>query len=426
MPLAPVTAGIRFIMSLQSRLSRLAAPTRRVRTGLAVLGGLVVALAGLAYAIESRIEVPMHSIIVPDSIGFPTPRRLTFGNPAAPHVMYPSNWKAVDAVAIFDNPTFLQAYLFRYRLGNDEDQFALAKPGSTALTDRDHLDLPHTTGRRAVSFDIPVIERARPSEIRRQLKFQLIYDSGAASVRTMDYREGEIRIDSVSYPIRLVQYNATSPYFVRDTNAAVFIERPGSYDFAIRFRLADDSSVIPSTRTTLAQPFRLGDKKFVVGSIDPLGDSIAIDPYAGSDTAMVRGFISPAWRVSDLNGQEHSLASAHGKVTLLVFWSTTCSYCARIRPVLNKLIEENKSRQFQSISCCLDRNLSEIRAFLAKEPYDGIVTGYDAAMWQLFNSRGSTPTVCVIDGDGVIQYMGGGESSYYIADRIVRTLLGAN
>jgi thiol-disulfide isomerase/thioredoxin len=396
-----------------------------VQGGLTVLGGLVIVLAGSPYAIDSRIEVPLHSVVVPDSIGFPTPRKLTFGNPAAPHVTYPSNWKAVDAVAIFDSPQFVQAYLFRYRLENDEDQFALAKPGSTSITDQDQLDLPHSTGRRVMSFDIPVIERASPTEIRRQLTFQLICDSGWAAVRTVDYREGEIRIDSVSYPVRMALYNATSPYFVRDANAAVFIDQPSSHNFATRFRLADDSSVVPSTRITLAQPFWLGDRKYVIGAIDSMGDKITLDPYLGSDTAMVRGFISPAWRVRDLNGQEHSLASANGKVTLLVFWSTTCSYCARIRPVLNTLVEENKSGQFQSISCCLDRNLSDIQAFLAKEPYEGVVTGYDATMWQLFNPRGSTPTVCVIDGNGVIQYIGGGESSYYIADRIVRTLLGA-
>jgi thiol-disulfide isomerase/thioredoxin len=154
-----------------------------------------------------------------------------------------------------------------------------------------------------------------------------------------------------------------------------------------------------------------------------MGDSITIDPYNGSDTVMARGFVSPAWRVSDLDGREHTLAGSHGKVTMLVFWSTTCDYCVRIRPALNRLVAQVSADRFQSIACCLDRTPGEIRAFLASEPYDGVVAPYEAKVWQLFNPRKSTPSVCVIDSEGVIRYVGGGESSYYIADRIVRNLL---
>jgi hypothetical protein len=129
---------------------------------------------------------------------------------------------AVDAVAIFDHPQFLQAWLFRYRAGNSEDQFALAQPGSKAITDRDRLDLAPAEGIRVVSFEVPAIERSYPTQVRRHLKFQLIRDSGAVTVRTMDYHEGEVIVDSISYPVRLVLYNATSPYFVRETTVQLF------------------------------------------------------------------------------------------------------------------------------------------------------------------------------------------------------------
>ena len=57
----------------------------------------------------------------------------------------------------------------------------------------------------------------------------------------------------------------------------------------------------------------------------------------------IEGSLAPLFTLENLKGQEIALEDLRGKKTLLVFFSTRCSWCIKEVPHLNELYEENKS-----------------------------------------------------------------------------------
>lgn len=64
---------------------------------------------------------------------------------------------------------------------------------------------------------------------------------------------------------------------------------------------------------------------------------------AENSSPVIEGSLAPAFALENLDGQQTSLQDLRGKKTLLVFFSTRCSWCIKEVPHLNELYKENKN-----------------------------------------------------------------------------------
>ena len=71
------------------------------------------------------------------------------------------------------------------------------------------------------------------------------------------------------------------------------------------------------------------------------------------------GHIAPDFSVRDKDNNLVSLSDFTGKVVLVEFWASWCSYCIAEIPNLNKMYEDYQSENFELIGISLDTDPDE-------------------------------------------------------------------
>ncbi len=82
-----------------------------------------------------------------------------------------------------------------------------------------------------------------------------------------------------------------------------------------------------------------------------------------NETAMKVGYLAPDFSVRDKDNNLVSLSDFTGKVMLVEFWASWCSYCIAEIPTLNTMYEDYQSKNFEIIGISLD---TEPSAWLKK------------------------------------------------------------
>lgn len=74
--------------------------------------------------------------------------------------------------------------------------------------------------------------------------------------------------------------------------------------------------------------------------------------------------------LADLNGQTVRFKDVAGKnkLTLLMFWRTSCSHCKEFKPILAKLYEKYHPLGLEVVAICTDGSEADWRTFLAANP----------------------------------------------------------
>lgn len=73
-----------------------------------------------------------------------------------------------------------------------------------------------------------------------------------------------------------------------------------------------------------------------------------------NETAMKVGYLAPDFSVNDKDNNLVSLSDFSGKVVLVEFWASWCSYCIAELPALNNIHNTYKSKNFELIGISLD------------------------------------------------------------------------
>jgi thiol-disulfide isomerase/thioredoxin len=381
---------------------------------------LLAAVLPMAVHSQTSLHVSLSRARLADTATFPAAAQLIFSSVDVAHVKMPTTWHNIEVAPLLGNPAFNRISLLRYRTGKDSVCYAIDS-GAT-VEESSGLVFREYPGRKVATVEVPVKWHRPNSTDGWRLAYQIILDTQGVTARPAECREGAAVIAGRNIPIRLILTSVNTPVFSLTGGTACLADTVGSGCFAWNWTVSASGEVVPTGRIPLTTPTILGGTKLRAAALDPSGENLTFDPY-NSDTAMATGFLSPDWKVTDMEGKSHSLASARGKTTFMLFWSTTCPHCEKIRPMLNGLIAENDSASFQVIAACLEADTAQIRGTLKSEPWDGIIVPYDSVLWRQFNHQMSTPAVCLTDRNGVIRFAGMGESMFEVAEKVTRSLL---
>ncbi len=135
---------------------------------------------------------------------------------------------------------------------------------------------------------------------------------------------------------------------------------------------------------------------------------------AGADamTEAAVGKPAPAFTLADAEGKDVSLADFKGKTVVLHFQSCECPWDVAYQPMLNALatqyadkgvvflgINSNKAEDYARIGEYVPS--ADVPYTIVKDPGNNVADAYKAQ---------TTPHMYVIDGEGVLRYMGGIEA----------------
>jgi peroxiredoxin len=130
---------------------------------------------------------------------------------------------------------------------------------------------------------------------------------------------------------------------------------------------------------------------------------------------------APPLRLTDLDGQQHDLASLQGQGVLINFWATWCPPCVEELPALARLTTRMQDQPFRVLTVDVGEQPDEVRAFLADKPINFPVLldpdGDTFKAWQAY----AFPTTMILDRQHRIRYAVFG-ALQWDSDEVVDTL----
>jgi thiol-disulfide isomerase/thioredoxin len=138
------------------------------------------------------------------------------------------------------------------------------------------------------------------------------------------------------------------------------------------------------------------------------------------------GYDAPDLLTRTFDGAERNLGDLRGKVVLVEFWSTSCTFSERARPILNQIAAQHDPDGFVWLAISRETEASEVGDFLREHPRQAEVGVADSTAWQEYNPEMATPTYYVIDQDGVIRVRERAASSAEVVAKVVAELVSSN
>lgn len=142
---------------------------------------------------------------------------------------------------------------------------------------------------------------------------------------------------------------------------------------------------------------------------------------------------APPLTVTTVNGQQLNLASLRGKVVLLNFWATWCTFCRQEMPELEQL-QRQYAGKLQVVGLSVDEmpasptaRAAAVRAVAAAAAHLGAnypIAVASQAVQNEFGGLESIPVTWVIDPNGEVEQKNRGLNPYPVFETEVRALLG--
>ena len=91
----------------------------------------------------------------------------------------------------------------------------------------------------------------------------------------------------------------------------------------------------------------------------------------GGFTGVGDGYQLPAFQITDLTGQPHTLSQYKDQVLVLHFWATWCPYCRKEVDKLIQLVNDYRAKGVRVLAISSDEQPGALQAFIAehKLPY---------------------------------------------------------
>ncbi len=117
------------------------------------------------------------------------------------------------------------------------------------------------------------------------------------------------------------------------------------------------------------------------------------------------GMRAPDFSLRDLNGRKVTLSSLQGKVVMLNFWATWCSYCKAELPDIQRAYNSYRKQPGDVAMVLVDvgESADQVKSFLKQKGYDlPVYLDVPSEVANLYLVRG-IPTSLFIDRNGIIR-----------------------
>jgi thiol-disulfide isomerase/thioredoxin len=121
------------------------------------------------------------------------------------------------------------------------------------------------------------------------------------------------------------------------------------------------------------------------------------------DVSLARGEPVPAFEAKTMDGKTVSLDSLAGKVVLVDFWATWCTYCKRDSDYIQSMLDSFDDGRFVLLEVNVDESEAAWKHYVEDERLHGVQTRDDSKeLRSLFHVSGY-PTYVIFDGDGIVR-----------------------
>jgi peroxiredoxin len=125
--------------------------------------------------------------------------------------------------------------------------------------------------------------------------------------------------------------------------------------------------------------------------------------HFSKDVSLARGEPAPAFELKTIDGKKVSLDSLAGKIVLVDFWATWCTFCERDSDYVQSMLDSFDDGRFVLLEVSVDENESQWRDYVDHHRLHGLQTlDSEKAVGDLFQVKGY-PTYVVLDGDGIVR-----------------------
>jgi len=130
----------------------------------------------------------------------------------------------------------------------------------------------------------------------------------------------------------------------------------------------------------------------------------AEDPQEEEEqVTLERGKPAPDFTLTTLAGEEVSLSDYEGKIVMMNFWATWCTYCDQEMPDLQRLYEENKDKDFVVLAVNVGEDEKTAGDYIEEGGYTfPVLLDEDSKVAQQKYYVSAYPTSYYIDKDGTL------------------------
>ncbi len=133
--------------------------------------------------------------------------------------------------------------------------------------------------------------------------------------------------------------------------------------------------------------------------------------------------VAPGFSLTDIKGQQLTLAAYAGRVVVLDFWATWCAPCKTEIPGFVGLQNRYADRGLQVIGIALDENANSVREFHQEFKMNYPVALGDANLAERYGGILGLPVTFVIGCDGRIYAKHAGETATSVIEQEIQPLL---
>jgi len=111
---------------------------------------------------------------------------------------------------------------------------------------------------------------------------------------------------------------------------------------------------------------------------------------------------APDFKLKDISGKEVSLGNFKGKKLILNLWATTCPYCVKEMPELNRFYKDFKDKGYTIVGINLGEDKKTVESFIEERNYDFVILLDPSLETPSYYVIPGLPTTYFIDEEGVI------------------------